>query len=210
MSSPKADEVLFAYIVVAPHAVSLVLIPMDNDVQQPVYYVSKSLHKAEIRYLPLEKAILAIVQATRKLPHYFQAHIVVVLPQLPLRSILRSVDYTGRIAKWGTILGTFDIKYMPCDAMKGQILADLVAEFVEPSPEEGRGMPNMDKKFVGTISQQGPTCWKAYIDGAANQRGSGVGLVLISPEGITIEKSLRLGFSTMNNEAEYEALLEGI
>ena len=44
----------------------------------------------------------------------------------------------------------------------------------------------------------------------ANQRGSGVGLVLISPEGITIEKSLRLGFSTTNNEAEYEALLEGM
>ena len=68
----------------------------------------------------------------------------------------------------------------------------------------------MDKKFVGTISQQGPTCWKAYVDGAANQRGSGVGLILISPKGITIEKSLRLGFSTMNNEAKYETPLEGM
>ena len=46
------------------------------------------------------------------------------------------------------------------------------------------------------------------MDGAANQRGSRVGLVLISPKGITIEKSLRLGFSVTNNEAEYEALLE--
>ena len=61
MSSPEVDEVLFAYIVVAPHAVSLVLIRVDNDVQRPVYYVSKSLHEAEIRYLPLEKAILTIV-----------------------------------------------------------------------------------------------------------------------------------------------------
>ena len=79
MSSPEANEVLFAYIAVALHAVSLVLIRMDNGVQRPVYYVSKSLHKTEIRYLPLEKAILAVVQATRKLPHYFQAHTVVVL-----------------------------------------------------------------------------------------------------------------------------------
>ena len=71
MSSPEADEVLFAYIAVAHHAVSLVLIRMDNGVQRPVYYVSKSLHKAEIRYLPLKNAILTIVQATRKLPHYF-------------------------------------------------------------------------------------------------------------------------------------------
>ena len=71
MSSPEADEVLFAYIAVAPHAVSLVLIREDNDTQRPVYYVSKSLHKTEIRYLPLKKAVLVIIQATRKLPHYF-------------------------------------------------------------------------------------------------------------------------------------------
>ena len=47
------DEVLFAYIVVASHIISLVLIQIDNVVQRPVYYVSKSLHEAEVRYLPL-------------------------------------------------------------------------------------------------------------------------------------------------------------
>ena len=57
MSRPKVDEVLFAYIAVAPHAVSLVLVRVDSDVQRPVYYVSKSLHEAKVRYLPLEKAI---------------------------------------------------------------------------------------------------------------------------------------------------------
>ena len=70
--------------------------------------------------MPLEKAILAVVHAIRKLPHYFQAHTVVVLTQLPLKSILRSADYTGRIAKWGTILGAFDIKYMPRTSIKGR------------------------------------------------------------------------------------------
>ena len=99
MSSPETDEVLFAYIVVALHAVSLVLIRVDNGRQQPIYYVSKSLHEAEIRYLPLEKAILAVVYGTRKLPNYFQAHTVVILTQLPLKTILRSANYTGRIAK---------------------------------------------------------------------------------------------------------------
>ena len=68
----------------------------------------------------------------------------------------------------------------------------------------------MDEKLVGTISAQGASRWKAYVDGAANQRGSGVGLVLISPEMITIEKSLRLGFSATNNDAEYETLLQGM
>ena len=71
MSSPVADEVLYAYIAVAPHAASLVLIREDNGLQRSVYYVSKSLHEAEIRYSHLDKAILAIVHASRKLSHYF-------------------------------------------------------------------------------------------------------------------------------------------
>ena len=63
MSSLEVDEVLFAYIVVALHAVSLVLIRVDSDIQRSVYYVGKSLHEVEVRYLPLEKAILAVVHA---------------------------------------------------------------------------------------------------------------------------------------------------
>ena len=90
MSSPLTDEMLFSYITIASPIVSLLLIRVDIGVQRPVYYVSKSLHEFEIRYLPLEKAILTVVHGTRKLPHYFQAHTVDVLTQLPLNAILRS------------------------------------------------------------------------------------------------------------------------
>ena len=138
MSSPVVDEVLFAYIAVALYVISLVLIWVDSGIQRPVYYVSKSLTEAEVRYLPLEKAILAVVHATRKFPHYIQAYTMVVLTRLPLKSVLRSADYTRRIAKWGTILGAFDIKYMPRTSIKGQVLANLVAEFAE-CPEEMEG-----------------------------------------------------------------------
>ena len=113
MSSPTANKVLYAYIAVTLHAVSLVLIREDNGLQRPVYYISKSLHEAEVRYSPLEKAILVVVHTSRKLPHYFQAHTVVVLTQLPLKSVLWTTDYTRRIVLWNTILGAFDIKYMP-------------------------------------------------------------------------------------------------
>ena len=99
MSRPEVDEVLFAYITMASRAMSLVLVRVDSSVQRSVYYVSKSLHEDEVRYLPLENAILVVVHATRKLPHYFQLHTVVVLTQLPLRSLLQSADYTRRIAK---------------------------------------------------------------------------------------------------------------
>ena len=149
----------------------------------------------------MEKAILVVVHGLRKFPHYFQSHIVVVLTQLSLRSLLRSADYTGRIAKWGTILGAFDIKYMPHTSVKGQVLVDLVAKFAKTPLQERVEKQNMDKKLVGAISLQEPLTWKVYVDGAVNHRGSGVRLVLISLERITIEKSLRLGFSATNNEA---------
>ncbi|XP_075665054.1 uncharacterized protein LOC142634645 [Castanea sativa] len=176
MSRPEVDEILFAYIAVAIHAVSLVLVRDDSSVQRPVYYMSKSPHEVEVRYLSLKKAILAVVHAMRKLPHYFQSHTVVVLTQLPLKSVL----------------------------------VDLVEKFAKPSLEESAKGLHMDEKSVGMISCKELPIWKVYVDGAANQRGLGVRLVLVSSEGLTFEKSLRLGFLATNNEAEYEALLVGM
>ena len=79
---------------------------------------------------------------------------MVVLTQLLLKSILRSADYTGRITKWGTILGAFDIKYMPRTSVKGQVLADLVVEFAKLPEEAEKKQHDMDEKSVGLISTQ--------------------------------------------------------
>ena len=87
---------------------------------------------------------MAVVHATQKLPHYFQAHTMVVLTQFLLKTILRSADYTRRIAKWGTILGAFDIKYMPRTFVKGQVLANLVAKFAELPKEIGVYKQNLN------------------------------------------------------------------
>ena len=84
--------------------------------------------------MPLKKLVLALVHATRKLSHYFQAHIVYVLTKYPLQSLLKRSNFTGRIAKWGTWLGSFDIRNRPGSLMKGQVLTDFVAEF----SQEGR------------------------------------------------------------------------
>ena len=99
---------------------------------------------------------------------------------------------------------------MPCTSVKGQVLTDLVAEFAETPLEEKMEKQNMDEKLVDAISLQKPLSWKVYVDGASNHKGFEVGLVLISPKRIKIEKSLRLGFSATNNETEYEALLAGM
>ena len=85
-----------------------------------------------------------------------------------------------------------------------------MAKFIEPPLEEEGEKQRMEGKSVETISLQGPLSWKLYVDGTANQRRSGVGLIVVSPKKITIEKSLRLGFSATNNEAEYKTLLVGI
>ena len=99
LSSIEREEVLFAYLVVTTHAVILVLVWIDAGVQKPIYYVSKSFEDAETKYLPLEKTILAIIHATKKLSHYFQAHTVVVLTQLPLWALHWRSNYTRRVAK---------------------------------------------------------------------------------------------------------------
>ncbi len=87
------------------------------------------MDETELRYLPLEKAALALLQATKKLPHYFQASTVTVLTDLPLKMLLQRSDFARRITKWGVQLGSFDIEYKPRTVIKGQVLADFKVEF---------------------------------------------------------------------------------
>nr|XP_023895551.1 uncharacterized protein LOC112007441 [Quercus suber] len=193
LTAPELGEDLFMYLAVSEHAVSAVLL-RDQGVQQPVYYISKTLVDAETRYLTLEKLVLALIHATRKLPQYFQAHTVYVLIEYPLQSLLRRSDFTGRIAKWGTRLGSFDIRYRPRNSVKGQILADFVAKF---SPR-GKGEIVCHVEF---------SSWKVFVDGASNYTGASAGVVIVTPEGIRLEHSFKLRFRASNNEAKYEALL---
>ena len=166
----------------------------DQGVQQPIYYINKTLVNAETRYLPLEKLVLALVHGTRKLPHYFQAHTVYVLTEYPLQSLLKRSDFTGRIAKWGTRLGSFDIWYKSRSSVKGQVLADFVAEF----------SPKNNGKMVCHVEN----CqWRVFVDGASSAMGADAGIVIITPKRIRLEHSFRLGFKASNNESEYEAFL---
>ena len=83
LTALELEEDLFMYLLMSEHAVSVVLL-RDQGVQQPIYYVSKTLVDVEMRYLPLEKLVLALMHATRKLPHYLQPYTVYVLTEYPL------------------------------------------------------------------------------------------------------------------------------
>ena len=149
---------------------------------------------AKTRYLPLEKLALESVHATRKLPHYFQAHTMYMLTEYPLQSLLKRSDFTGRIAKWGTRLDSFDIRYRPRSSVKGQVLADFITEFSR-------------RREVVIVYHVEVQPWKVFVDDASSAMGVGAGIVIITLEGIRVEHSFRLGFKASNNEAEYEALL---
>ena len=111
----------------------------------------------------------ALVYSTKKLLHYFQAHTMIVLTKYPLKAVLRSADFSGRISKWGAQLGAYDIRYQPKTSIKGQVLADFIVEKTGP----------LMVNHVSTIQQT--EGWKLYIDGASNSRGSGLGIVFSTP-----------------------------
>ncbi|XP_028078737.1 uncharacterized protein LOC114280559 [Camellia sinensis] len=106
----------------------------------------------------------------------------------------RQANFSGRTAKWAVELGEFDIRYQPRTVIKAQVLADFVAEFAPTQSTE-----------LGD-----PSSAQLYVDGSSNNRGSGAGVVLISPEGFIWKQALKLGWNASNNEAEYEALLAGL
>uniref|UniRef100_A0A2N9HPE1 Uncharacterized protein n=1 Tax=Fagus sylvatica TaxID=28930 RepID=A0A2N9HPE1_FAGSY len=206
LSSPKEGEPLYIYLAASDKAVSAAIVRNGLGEQQSVYYTSKTMSGAETRYLPLEKSALALFTTAKKLPHYFQAHTMIVLTSLPLKALFRSLDFSGRISKWGAHLGAYDVHYKPRTSIKGQVLADFVAEFAPEHSEQ----PTIEEPPRSAEQDEDSSYWTLYVDGAANSRGSGLGIVLISPEGKMLEQAVRLGFGASNNEAEYEALLHGL
>lgn len=129
LSNPVPGEELFLYLAVSEHAMSAVVIREEKGEQMIVYYVSKTLARAETRYLPMEKLTLALVMVSKKLNYYFQAHKIVILTEHPLKFLLQQEDLIGRVTIWTVVLGQYDLEFRPRTAIKGQVLADFVVEF---------------------------------------------------------------------------------
>ena len=146
----------------------------------------------------MEKLILALVTTSRKLRPYFQVHIVEVPTEYPMKQILYKPKTSGRLIMWAIELSEFDIRYKPRAVVKGQILADFIMEF---TPAESTAATQLTLDLL---------IWRLSIDGAANAQGSGVGLILTSPNGIDVEYALRFGFQASNNEVEYEVVIAGL
>ncbi|KAI5355600.1 hypothetical protein L3X38_008495 [Prunus dulcis] len=202
LSKPLPGEILYLYLLVSGTAVSSVLIRKPEKAELPIFYVSKALQSAELRYPPLEQLALALVVSARKLRPYFQAHGIKVLTNKPLRQVLQKPEISGRLIKWAIELGEFDIQFVPRPAENGQAVADFISELTpstaQLTPEEVTETVLPDELNAEQFDSSTPI-WVLHVDGSANQQGCGAGLVLTTPDGLKIEYALRFDFRTSKN-----------
>ncbi|GJW83446.1 reverse transcriptase domain-containing protein [Tanacetum coccineum] len=111
LTSPIKGEVLIMYLTTSTKSISATLFARREREQVPIYFVSRVLQGAELNYPVLEKLILALVHAARRLRRYFQAHMVTILTDLPIKQTLTKPEKSGRVAKWAIELGEHDIVF---------------------------------------------------------------------------------------------------
>ncbi|GKB13106.1 reverse transcriptase domain-containing protein [Tanacetum coccineum] len=177
LTAPKGSEEFTYTWLEAKEAISAVLMTDREGRQIPVYFVRRTLRGPEVNYTPMEKLVLALLSASKRLKRYFQAHTVVVITNQPIKQLLSSSEISGRMLKWKFELEGYDILYRPRTAIKGQILADFIAERPEEeSPNELMAEPE-EPQEPWTLFTDG----SSYIDAPGgiagpntNNSGSGI------------------------------------
>ena len=183
---PPADgEALLVYVAATTQVVSAAIVVERQEeghtlpVQRPVYFISEVLSETKIRYPQVQKLLYAVILTRRKLRHYFESHPVTVVSSFPLGEIIQCREASGRIAKWAVEIMGETISFAPRKAIKSQVLADFVAEWVDTQ--------------LPTAPIQ-PELWTMFFDGSLMKTGAGAGLLFISPLGKHLRYVLRLHF----------------
>nr|GEU47348.1 hypothetical protein [Tanacetum cinerariifolium] len=122
LTTTKKGETLMMYLVVAND-----LLTERDGRQMHIHYVIQSLQGAETNYAPMEKLALALVHAARWLRRYFQAYPIKVKTDSPIGQVMNKSRASRRLAKWAVELGAYGITYVSRVAVKGQVLANFLA-----------------------------------------------------------------------------------
>jgi hypothetical protein len=200
LTPPAPGAPLLLYVAASHYAVSAALVQENLDgqakKQAPVYFVSEVLSPSKKNYTELEKVLYAVLMASRKLRHYFQAYHIIVPSSQPLKDIMRNREAIRRIGKWATELNEFTIDYVHRSSIQSQALADFIADWTPGAQEEEI---NKDAE-----------AWTVFCDGSWGTFSAGAAAVLVAPSKVRTCYAAKLDFICTNNIAEYEALLLGL
>ena len=192
---PKNPLLLYLTTTDTTMGALLALYLEENRKENAIYYISKKILPYEEKYSPLEKTCVALVWATYKLRHYMLVYKVLLIARMDhLKYLMEKPMQDEKSAKWVLLLSEFDIKYVTQKFVKGRAIVDHLAHCSLEEAKEIQGdFPDEDIIWIEVES------WKMYFDGATNQNGNGIGVLLISPKGTHIPFSSRLNFHATNN-----------
>nr|GEW23224.1 reverse transcriptase domain-containing protein [Tanacetum cinerariifolium] len=171
LAAPKPQEELIMYLSATHGAISAVLMTERGTVQMPVYFISRALQGPKLNYSPMEKLVLSLVFAAKRLRRYFQAHPITVITDQPIKQVMSRPDVAGRLQKWSIMLGEHNITYRPRTSIKRQILADFLNEM--PS-NASQGVPVAETQENRGRSSNNEAEYEALIAGLRIAKQMGV------------------------------------
>ncbi|XP_058189200.1 uncharacterized protein LOC131306789 [Rhododendron vialii] len=187
LSPPISGKPLILYLSVTETSMGCML-AQENDakVECAIYYLIKKMMDYETRYTPLEKTFL-------------------VSRLDPIKYLFEKPALIGKLARRLLLLAKFDLKYMTRKSVKGRVVAEFLADHpITEAKVEDFKFTHEDILFLLDDT------WQLYFDGASNQFGYGIGVLLVSPNDSHISLSYKLRFEVTNNQAEYEACIAGM
>ncbi|XP_020979186.1 uncharacterized protein LOC110271887 [Arachis ipaensis] len=201
MANVRPHEPLKLYIAASTNTIGCMLAQDDeNGHERAIYYLCRVLTDIEARYSPIERLCLSLYYVCKKLKCYMVAKSVKVVAQIDLVKYMLSFPMLrGRLGKWMLALTEFNLQYVLAKAVKGQVIADFLVDNSNNLNDQGANVLDIKVDY-----------WKLYFDGSKHKDGAGVGILIISPEGIPLEFLFELKYPCSNNMAEYEALILGL
>ncbi|GJY30021.1 reverse transcriptase domain-containing protein [Tanacetum coccineum] len=145
---------------------SAVLVTEREAKQMPIYFVSRALRGSELNYTSMEKLVLALLHASKRLKMYFQAHPIIVIMDQPIQQILLRPEVAGMLQKWSIELGEYAIHYR--HRVSRQRFG-LPGEIISDNGKQFRGDPFKDwcEKLCKGIKQgwkqEARTGWKSSL-----------------------------------------------
>ncbi|XP_015075475.1 uncharacterized protein LOC107019515 [Solanum pennellii] len=208
LAAPMPGKPLILYNAAQERSVGALLAQENSEGKEnALYYLSRTMTPNELNYSPIEKLCLALVFSIQKMKHYYQAHVVRLISRAnPIKFFISKPVLSDLLARWYLQFQQFEIVYIPQKSVKGQALADFLAD--HPIPNDWELTDEFPDEDAMLIEFQPP--WKMYFDGAAHRGGASAGVVFITSQQEILPFSFILKQCCSNNVAEYQALILGL